>query len=67
MEEVECNLPFVGEEQCDECGAPGGIHAGTCHTAWRMTLENATNDVDRARVKRMYRDVCANYGIVRQF
>ena len=30
---IPVNLPQLGDVECDECGAPGGIHTGRCSVA----------------------------------
>jgi hypothetical protein len=62
VEPISVNLPRLGNVECKACGAPSGVHQGTCSVAWRHDFQQAENDIERARVKRRYRDLCERYG-----
>lgn len=48
---IPVNLPQVGNVQCDVCGAPGGIHKGTCPATWPVSFEDlCSGDFVKVRV-----------------
>lgn len=60
--EIPVNLPQLGNETCDECGAPGGIHRGDCETAMRSAVE-----APQPLPGNVTRDWYAENGVERQF
>lgn len=62
-EVIKVNLPRFGDCECNECGAPGGIHRGTCSTVWRQIFDQAPHDIAKEKVRREYVALCKHYQI----
>jgi hypothetical protein len=62
-EKIEVNLPRLGNCECAECGAPGGIHQGTCPAVWQQLFNDAPHDIEREKLRREYVALCKRHQI----
>lgn len=61
-EAISVNLPRMGDAECDYCGAPGGVHKGSCAAYW-MAEVSTDDDLARHRALREYKEKCLIWGI----